>query len=365
MHTESDLEELLERIDIETFLDREGRRYRHTHGRSGPQLYVEECPVCGANWKVYLNQATGVGNCFGGSHPPEERIFTKWRFIKACFPEANGRQVYEYVKHVAAEQGWRPKRVTSAAVEQKAIEWKLPPSVPLPFKGRNISYLDNRGITPDYAGYFHLRYAPVGSVFPYKVDEEFHFQDYSRRVLIPVYDLNGKLATFQGRDTTGVAEDKYLFPPGLPGSGTFVYNAFNVRDTKRIVVGEGVFDVAAIKIAFDQEHDLRDVVPVGTFGKHLSSGEGNTQLAVFKMLRERGIEEVTFMWDGEPLAIDAALTACVLLLPYGFRLRVATLPFKKDPNEVAPAIVRKAFYEATAYSNVAAIALRMRYRHGA
>jgi DNA primase len=101
---------------------------------------------------------------------------------------------------------------------------------------------------------------------------------YNRRVLIPIYDLDGKLVSFQGRDITGTAEKKYLFPPGYArATGEHLYNGHNVIGRPSdVVVGEGAFDVIAIKVAFDADPTLRDVVPVGTFGKHLSHGAPQT-----------------------------------------------------------------------------------------
>lgn len=358
----SEISELLERVDMEDYLDREGIHYRKTIGHSGPQLNVKDCPVCGSSaWKVYLNADTGVGNCFAGDHPVEEKYFSKWSFIKA-FMGLSGRAVFEEVKKIAESSGWKPPR-KSEVVREVVSEWELPKSVALPFNGRNLPYLENRGFPGSIVEYFHWRYAHSGSYFRYKINGDWHFQDHSYRVIIPVYDLDGNLRTFQGRDITGKAEKKYLFPPGLEGSGVHLYNGFNVRNTKRVAVGEGVMDVASMKIAFDESQDLRDVVPIGTFGKHLSSGNENSQLAKFQVLKARGVEEVTIMWDGEKQALDDAVTAAELLFSIGFRTRVAFLPKDKDPNEILAQDVRAAFYKARAMnSSVDALALRIEAR---
>ena len=358
-----DLNELLERVDMMAYLDREGISYRETHGRSGQQLNVRECPTCGnSDWKVYLNVETGVGNCFGGSHPADERIFTKYRFIAAHLGKPHGGKVVEHIRMFAKEMGWRPARRTSAKVENAVATWALPQHVPLPHNGQNIPYLENRGINAELAAYFHLGYCANGAYFRYMTEQGWAFQDYSRRILIPVYDLDGKVATFQGRDVSGTAEKKYLFPPGIDGSGVHLFNGLNVHDTKRIVVGEGAFDVAATKIALDADQDLRDVVPVGTFGKHLSSGSDNSQLAKFMTLQARGVEEITVMWDGEIQATDDAVEAGLMLASNGFRVRIAMLPKECDPNEVPAEVVRAAFYQATALSRRTAAEIRMKRR---
>jgi DNA primase len=357
----NELQEILDTVDIGAYLDREGVRYRPTSGTRGPQYNVKDCPVCGnAKWKVYLNQASGLGNCFAGDHPAGEN-FTKWKFIAAHLGTSNAA-VAEHIKAFAREQGWRPARVVSAPV--KPTSWMMPASYELPLNGRNLPYLENRGVSSVYAKYFHLRYAPDGAFYRYQLGTDWHFQDYSRRILIPIFDLDGKLVTFQGRDTTGRAAQKYLFPPQLDASGAHLFNGLNViPGTKRVTVGEGAFDVAAIKIAFDQEADLRDVVPIGTFGKHLSagdeSGEGKDQLGKFLKLKERGLEEITLMWDGEVSATDAAINAGMMLKPYGFKVRIAMLPPDRDPNEVTADVVRRAYYEATLLDLSSAVRLRM------
>lgn len=347
------LQEWLDRIDMMSYLDREGIVYRRTRGSRGMQLNVKECPSCGnSKWKVYINENTGLGNCFAGSCGMK---FNKWGFIKAHIGLSNGK-VVEHIEQVAREMGYRPKRIVAAPTfDQTGVE--LPVSYPLPINGKVLTYLSNRGITPEIASYFKLRYCHEG-YYRYRVPEGWQFQRYDRRVLIPVYDLEGNLRTFQGRDITGTAEKKYLFPPGLPASGAFLYNGFNVRDTRRIVVCEGAFDVIACKLALDEDEDLRDVVPIGTFGKHLSFN----QFELFAKLKERGVEDVVWMWDGELEATQDAIKAGVKVKDMGMKVRIAMLPAFKDPNEVPASVVRQAYYSAiplTANNALKILAKRM------
>ncbi|MFP3366609.1 hypothetical protein R0J93_23475, partial [Pseudoalteromonas sp. SIMBA_148] len=65
------------------------------------------------------------------------------------------------------------------------------------------------------------------------------YQDFSGRVIIPVLDLMGSLKTFQGRDITGTAEDKYRFATGMPASGAYLYNGHNALGKKHLIVCEG------------------------------------------------------------------------------------------------------------------------------
>jgi DNA primase len=186
-------------------------------------------------------------------------------------------------------------------------------------------------------------------------------------VIIPVYDLDGDLKTFQGRDVTGKSDRKYLFPKALPGTGRYLLNGQNVIATDHVAMGEGIFDVAAMKIAFDEASDLRSIVPVGSFGKHLSYGDmkGDDQLGRFTALKARGLKFVTIMWDGEEAALIAALSAAKLLTGVGLTARIALLPAGKDPNEIPAADVRKAFYEAQTWTPALDIKWRLRNPYSA
>lgn len=340
----NELSEAIDKIEIEAWLDREGVRYRATRGSSGAQLNVKECPVCGnSNYKVYLNVESGLGNCFSGDC---ETKFNKWKFISA-YLGLPARDVIEHVKQVAREQGWRPPRVKSIATSTRSSSLVLPESIQMPHGGRNLKYLENRNITGEIASYFELRFSHRGR-FDYVDDEGRPMsQDYSNRIIIPIFDLEGDLVSFQGRDITGTADKKYLFPPGFASTGAHLYNGHNALGVEHACVNEGVFDVAATKIALDGEMELRDIVPIGSFGKHLSHGSEDSQLGKLLRLKEHGLKIITFMWDAEKKAIKDAVMAAKLLKGYGFITRVALLPKGCDPNEVPGAEVRSAFWKAT------------------
>lgn len=356
MRNDDDLGELLDSIDVESWLDSQGIDYRVGRGSSGRQANLRECPSCGnSNWKVYIGTESGLGNCFVCN-----KGYNKWGLIRAHLNEASGRQVIEHIKAHVEGRGWIAKRTTSVIV-QTPVELKLPDSFALPHGGQNISYLVNRGITDAVTAYFHLRYCHKGW-FGYTLDGQEKWMKFDERVLIPVFDLDGKMVNFQGRDITGAQEPKYLFPPGLSSTGQHLLNGMNVKDTKRIVVGEGAFDIAALKLALDGDAALRDVVPVATFGKHLSFGSPESQEAKFAVLRERGVEEVTFFWDGTIDATDAAVKAGFLLKKLGLRVRVAMLPPDLDPNEVPASVVREAFYQATPLTMPSAVLVMTKRR---
>lgn len=351
----TELEEILNKLDIGHYLDREGIDYKETTGTRGMQYNLRTCPVCGGDkWKVFIGAESGLGNCFSGSC---DKKFNKFSFIQAHSRLA-GKNLMEHIKAVGQEVGWRPARKSSVAMHLNTADLKLPDSFPLPINGQNLKYLQNRGFGLDIVKYMGLRYCLKG-FHPYlKPDGTQGWQPFHKRIIIPVVDLDGNLVSFQGRDITGQAEKKYLFPTGYAVTGSHLYNGHNVRDTSRIVMNEGVFDVAATKIALDEDESLRDVVPIGSFGKHLSPD----QIQKFEVLRARGVREVTIMWDGEVAALDDAILAGGQLKALGFSVRIALLPKDKDPNEVPPSVVRQAFYSALPLTHANAVKMRMEVR---
>jgi DNA primase len=349
-------DEIFEMLDLEEWCETESLSFKKSMGSSGMQLHLSECPSCGdRRGRVYLNAETGLGNCFVCNEG-----FNKAKFIKMT----TGLSWVETMRHArdfVKDQGWRPKKTHTTDVSFEDV--KLPISFPLPTgKGENLIYLEKRGITGDLCKYFHLRFCVEG--WWNFIDEEgFRSgQKFDQRVIIPVFDLDGTLKTFQGRDVTGEAKNKYLFPKLLPGTGKYLYNGQNAQGASRAVLGEGAFDVIAIKKAFDNDVELRDVLPIGSFGKHLSYGsmDGDDQLGRFLQLQQKGLREITIMWDGEHKALIAAIEACEKLKGIGLVCKIALLPQDKDPNEVSPQIVCEAFRHAQVYTRQLGMRWRLR-----
>lgn len=336
-----DLSELLDSIDMEEWLDQEGIEYKKTRGSHGPQANLKECPFCGnAKWKTYIGLETGFGNCFVCNEK-----MNKWKFIKASLRLDKTSDVIAKIEKAARERGWRPNRKQELAVNMKT-KLSLPSSVALPVNGRNLSYLENRNITGELAERFHLRFSLNGK-FTYKDDRGYtKTQDYSKRIIIPIFDLLGDLASFQGRDITEASDKKYLFPPGYASTGSILYGGHQAHKAKSVAIGEGVFDVIAMRAAFDGDRNMRDIATIGTFGKHLSQGDDNSQLAKLLTLKGEGLKQVTIMWDGERAALEEAIKTALTLRGHGLTTRVALLPKGRDPNEVTPDVVRLAYWQA-------------------
>lgn len=345
-----ELQDSLAAIDVETLLDTEGVDYRHSYGTRGLQLNLRECPACKSpGFKTYINAETGLGNCFHGSCGFK---FNKFWLIKHV-SGLSGHALDSYIFETAKNQGWLPKK---AAVKVVVAPLELPTKTfKLPHQGCNLKYLEDRGITAESARYFGLAFCE-GGWWGYRLsDGAQKWVSYKDRVIIPIADLDGNLVSFQGRDITGEQEPKYLFPVGYAVAGSHLYHGWGFKDgvTTMAIVGEGVFDAIAIHQAIT---DYSWMFAVATFGMHLSGGPDG-QIAKFTALKERGLRFVTIMWDGEKKATLAAVRAGLELLKIGLGVRIAMLPKDKDPNEVSPAVVRSAIYNAKTLTRSSAIAL--------
>ena len=344
-----ELGDLLEDLDMEDWISREGLDYRTSHGRSGLQIQLKECPRCGGtDWKVYLNAETGLGNCFHGACQGEPG-FNKYSFIKYVL-DADGKTTVNHIKDYARSLGWQPKRVKVKKRQRVEIpDVTLPASVPMPTaNGQYLSYLSDRHITPETSQLFQLKYA-IDSWWNYEIEGQDKGQKYEHRLIIPVHSLDGKLVNFQGRDLTGQSDQKYLFPPTLPGTACYLYNSHRARGKRVVVMGEGAFDVMAIHQALKGDPNFG---VVGSFGKHLSGGDNDlNQVLQLRKMKEEGLQGVVMMWDGSKGAARSAMEACQQIVGIGLKAYVALLPKDKDPNEVTPDVVRHALKTAFRYTS--------------
>lgn len=360
-HSNEELSEALDQIDMEDYLSSQGIDYKVTPGTSGVQLNVRECPRCGGTgWKVYLNMDTGYGNCFHGACA-DEPGFNKFSFINHLLG-GNARTTATHVQEYARQVGWQPVRKTAVMTVNNEV--KLPDHYELPVvtpRGEGMpEYLARRGVTAQIAKYFGLLYCVEGGFKYTDHNGKDCVQDYSNRILIPIYNLDGELKTFQGRDITGTADKKYLFPPGLAGSGRYLYNAHNCVGMEEVIMNEGAFDVIATKMAFDHDMNLRRVGQIGSFGKSLSElSDGDNQTTMLMEMKAHGLKTITMMWDGEPKTIIDSINVGLRLKSLGFRVKIAVLPLMKDPAECSAQEVRECYYRARPLDMTTAMLMTM------
>jgi DNA primase len=355
----AEIDQALAKIDLATYLDQQGVAYTESYGTNGLQLNIHECPVCHAGGrKTYVNAETGLGKCFHGAC---QFGFNRFKLVRAV-SGMSGRDLDDHIASIAENQGWMPKRPRKEIIR---TDLKLPTKcIALPVNGKsNIAYLAQRRIKSGTAGWFHLSYCDNGW-WGYKTLEGDKWMNFGERVIIPVLDLEGKMVSFQGRDITGERDPKYLFPPGYAVAGSHIYNAHNWRDGvhNHIIIGEGAFDAWSIHQAIQDVPSCESMLPVATFGMHLSEGP-NGQVAKLLALKERGLRHITFMWDSEKKALALAIKEGLKLAGLGFTTRLALLPPGADPNELSkgvptpPDMIVSAVFKATVINRISAIKL--------
>lgn len=337
--------EALESLDLEFVLGDEGLDFKTAWGRSGRQLNVRTCPFCGNDkYKVYINADNGLGNCFAGSC--SQGTFNKWQLLQAIY-DLTPRDLYPKIEALAVAQGWRPTPKVTPRYD--------PGSVLMPANTRCADlpamprYLLNRGIDVSTATYFDLRYCDTGWFEVKDPTGRIIKQDYSKRIITPIYTLDGTLISFQGRDATGTAEKRYLFPPMFSSTGSALYNIHNWRKgMSSVVITEGLFDAMAVKRALDRYGMSDTMLATASFGMQLSvSKHGqDDQMNRLLELKARGLRSVYMLWDNEPAALDKSFGACKDLLRYGFEPHLCLLDKSKDPGDASLDEIHRAIKHA-------------------
>lgn len=332
----------LSNLDVEQLVSYLGYEYRISNGNSGVQLNLRSCPACGRQeYKVYVNADSGLGNCFQCNVG-----LNKYKIIALTNGLTNHSDVVRYVKGISTTVSYKPK-VHPDAYKLNS-DWVLPVNKRIELEEDLPAYLVERGIDAKLSKRFDLRVCEAG-FYKYKdFNDNNKFVDFSNRIILPVRDIDGKLVTFQGRDTTGKSEKKYLFPNMLPGTARFIYNAHYAltNKSKKVVLSEGCFDVFATTKALESDVAYKDYGACGTFGKHLSIAATNVntadQLTDLYKLSEAGVEEFIILWDGENEAIKAAMLAALSLNGFGLYTTVAKLSDNEDPAEAGTAKILEA-----------------------
>lgn len=351
----------LDTYDAEQIVAFEGYEYRLGNGNNGPQINIKTCPVCQSDdYKVYINADNGLGNCFKC-----ETKFNKYKFIKASRGLKSHSDVMRYFENMSGLVSYKPKLHIN--YRQPVKDWVLPQSYLIELEEHLPQYLKDRNVNAKLARRFGLRYCEYG-FYEYKdFSDKTKFVDFSKRILIPIKDIDGNLVTFQGRDTTGKAERKYMFPNMLPGTGRYIYNADYAKDNnaKVVILNEGVFDVFATTLALESDVKYNEYVACGTFGKHLSISSNNfkseDQLSDLFKLFEQGIEEFVILWDGESAAISAAFDSVMKLNSYGLNATVAVIGGGLDPAETEASVLLKAIDDRRKPSTLDLIRMKLNY----
>lgn len=335
--------EALEALDMEYALSEAGIDYTIAYGHSGKQINVRDCPFCGnSKYKVYINANTGLGNCFAGSCG--QRTFNKWQFLKEIW-DLGPRDTHAKIEALARDQGYRPK-VAPKRFVLKDLE--LPPSTPVAELPAMPRYLQGRGIDASVASHFDLRYCDSGTFEVKDPEGRTMRQDYSKRIIIPIYKADGTLVSFQGRDATGTSEKRYLFPPMYSSTGSQLYNIQNWQDgMDAVVITEGPFDAIGVYKAL-KTNKIAKTLATASFGMSFTASNAGQDDQINRLLelKARGLKVVYVMWDNEPIALKNAIAACRKIIRYGFVAKLCVLKDAKDPGEATPDQIMEALQGA-------------------
>lgn len=351
----------LDKFDVEQVVAYEGFCYKLSNGNNGPQINIKTCPACGCNdYKVYLNADSGLGNCFKCNF-----TFNKYKLVKASRGITNHGDMVRYFESIGSIVSYRPKSVVS--YRKMNEDWVLPQNFAIELEEQLPQYLKDRNVDAKLCKRFDLRVCEYG-FYKYKdFEDRDKSVDFSNRIIIPIKDTNGNMVTFQGRDTTGKSNKKYLFPNMLPGTGRFIYNANYAIEhkAKRVVLNEGVFDVFAMTQALESDLKYREFVACGSFGKHLSISAKNyrteDQLTDLFRLFEAGVVEVVILWDGESEATRAAYEAAAKLNSFGLNATVAVIGGGLDPAETDPSVLLQAIDDRRKPSTLDLVRMKLNY----
>jgi len=125
--------------------------------------------------------------------------------------------------------------LTLSDLEPKNKPLKLPESTQLlnlapnwhPDTKAAFRYLSSRGITPELCWRYQIC-----------ISNDYH---YRRRILIPSFDVNGKLNFYVGRSIDNKTKPKYINPD--VDRLSVIFDDINIDWSKQLIICEGVFDM--------------------------------------------------------------------------------------------------------------------------
>lgn len=212
-------------------------------------------------------------------------------------------------------------------------------------QGGPLQYLENRGLKPESIERFGLGYAPqsrdgllrhlqAAGVGPEEglaagvlAEREGRFFDrFRNRVTFPLHDPLGRTVAFTARALTPEEQPKYLNSPetALFKKSLLLYGLpqarHALRDKKRAVVVEGLFDVIAL-------HQLGFEETVGVLGSSLSSEQAH-------LLRRHEVAELYLAFDADEAGRKATLQSLGLEIVRSFLVYAVLLEGGKDPGDL-------------------------------
>ncbi|MEM9007056.1 MAG: DNA primase [Cyanobacteria bacterium P01_F01_bin.86] len=216
-----------------------------------------------------------------------------------------------------------------------------------------LTYLQTqRGLRDETIQQFHLGYAPGGwqTLYGYLVDQKRYpvalveqaglivprtkgsgyYDRFRNRLMIPIYDVRGRVIGFGGRALAEDDKPKYLNSPDteLFDKGRTLFGLDQARSAiakaDRAVVVEGYFDVIAL-------HAVGIRNTVAALGTALNATQ------VRQLLRYTESKQIILNFDADAAGVNAAQRAIGEVETLAYRgdvqLRILNIPDGKDPDE--------------------------------
>ncbi len=269
--------------------------------------------------------------------------------------EYEGLTYPESIEFLAARVGYQlPKKKMSDEEKKKAgkrmrlLEVNKQAAIYFYYLLRNsehgkkgLEYFRKRGLTDETMHSFGLGYADIYENDLYRYLKGKGFSDYEirdaglcdlnersggrdafwNRVMVPIYDINGKVIAFGGR-VLGDGKPKYVNTRATDvfDKSRNLYALHIARKSKRrgMIMCEGYMDVISLHQAgFDNA--------VATLGTAVTIGHAN--------LVKRYTDEVYLSYDSDEAGVKAAIKASDIFRQVGISARVVDMRPYKDPDE--------------------------------
>lgn len=190
------------------------------------------------------------------------------------------------------------KKINKKEAKQKSIDFPFSE-----LSKRDRKYLKKRHFDPDFLAE------------KYKIASGGITGHWAYRIMIPFY-LDGKLVTYQGRDTTGIPKNRYDNLPiedSVVNPKHLLYNLDNCKGTHAYVM-EGVTDVWRFGDGF-----------IATMGTSLDPAQ-------IRLMAKR-YKSITFLFDPEIEAQSKAKKHASLLASLGRAVEIIDLELDHDPGD--------------------------------
>lgn len=240
-----------------------------------------------------------------GNLNPSDGSYSCWR-CKGSHPSV----VIARAAHISVQAASDLiRKYTTGVASVKREEVKMANSITLPGSYTPLdihrNYLEGRGFDVGELKFYH------GIKFTGMM-EKWEGMNWQFRIIIPVFDRQNRLVSFQGRDVTG-KQDRYLFPP----------KEKQVRDCKTLLYGA---EMCGKKDALLVVEGVMDAWKLGA-GAVCTFGSSVTQEQVLEMSHWR---RVFLAFDNEPAAVQHARDVAKQLSSLGTESFIVNTDFGLD-----------------------------------